>query len=368
MNRSYRNTPQQRNTRQNPIQTTNFVSGGFTQVGHQTVLSPVQPAKPQVVQQQQPVQVPVQQEAAKVAQQDVPMAAETENGSAENVKIVKFHARSGKVSAKLRRARANRRLRKLLCPKTAVMALHELRSKDVELDFKVSDNPINGQFKAETVYEGKTYVGFGAGKQAARNNVAEKILRDMVIERMKKNPKKSETDGAVKKENGNDSADGADIEMADVTNEDEEVPMTHLASYALHKLFAEWAKEGYEVPDFRAPPPLTVGDHTASAAASGNAKPHAGSPKIRTELPPAPEKLHPAMLLQIMRPGTQYTELGSQGITPNIFHAIGVTVDGQQYIGSGKSKKIARKEAARSACEAIFKVKFEDESEQAMSQ
>lgn len=41
------------------------------------------------------------------------------------------------------------------------MALHELRNKDVELDFKVSDNPINGQFKAETVYEGKTYVGFG---------------------------------------------------------------------------------------------------------------------------------------------------------------------------------------------------------------
>lgn len=178
----------------------------------------------------------------------------------------------------------------------------------------------------------------------------------MVIERMKKNPKKAETDGAVKKD-GNDSADGnADVEMSEIANDEEEVPMTHLASYALHKLFAEWAKEGYEVPDFRAPVPAA--DHTAAA---GNNKPSAGSPKIRTELPAAPEKLHPAMLLQIMRPGTQYIELGSQGTTPNIFHAIGVTVDGQQYIGSGKSKKIARKEAAKNACESIFKIKFEEE-------
>lgn len=176
----------------------------------------------------------------------------------------------------------------------------------------------------------------------------------MVIDRMKKNPKKVETD--VVKKDGIESADGADVEMAEPTNDEEEVPMTHLASYALHKLFAEWAKEGYEVPDFRTPVP--GGDHAPATAA----KPAAGSPKIRTELPAAPEKLHPAMLLQIMRPGTQYLELGSQGTTPNIVHAIGVTVDGQQYIGSGKSKKIARKEAARIACETLFKVKFEEET------
>lgn len=41
------------------------------------------------------------------------------------------------------------------------MALHELRNKDAELEFKVSDNPINGQFKAEIVFEGKLYTGFG---------------------------------------------------------------------------------------------------------------------------------------------------------------------------------------------------------------
>uniref|UniRef100_A0A336LVX2 CSON001516 protein n=1 Tax=Culicoides sonorensis TaxID=179676 RepID=A0A336LVX2_CULSO len=352
MNRSYRSlaTPTTRATRQS-IPTTNFVPGGVVQPAQAQPATPVRQVQEVPIQQTPVTPVkPLQEQQPQQQQQEVPMVQESENGNSENVKIVKFHARSGKVSAKLRRARANRRLRKLLCPKTAVMALHELRSKEVELDFKVSDQPINGQFKAETVYEGKTYVGFGAGKQAARNNVAEKILRDMVIERMKKNPKKLETDG---KKDGNESADGGDVEMTEATNEEEEVPMTHLASYALHKLFAEWAKEGYEVPDFRTPTP---GDHPL---ATPGTKPVPGNPKVRTELPPNPEKLHPAMLLQIMRPGTQYVELGSQGSTPNIIHAIGVTVDGQQYIGSGKSKKIARKEAARIACETIFKMKFD---------
>lgn len=54
----------------------------------------------------------------------------------------------------------------------------------------------------------------------------------MVIEKMKKHPRKEET----AKE-----AYGDDVTMAD---EEDEVPMTHLASYALHKLFAEWAEQG----------------------------------------------------------------------------------------------------------------------------
>lgn len=43
------------------------------------------------------------------------------------------------------------------------------------------------------------------------------------------------------------------------TEEDEatEVPMMHLASFALHKLFSEWQAEGFEIPDFKnmQPPP-----------------------------------------------------------------------------------------------------------------
>lgn len=49
-----------------------------------------------------------------------------------------------------------------------------------------------------------------------------------------------------------------DVEMKDteVTETAEEVPMMHLASFALHKLFSEWQAEGFEIPDFKAGGPL----------------------------------------------------------------------------------------------------------------
>lgn len=63
------------------------MSGGFTQVGQQpAVVEPTTPLKP--------VQEVAKPEVAKA--EDVPMVAEVENGNGENVKIVKFQARSGK--------------------------------------------------------------------------------------------------------------------------------------------------------------------------------------------------------------------------------------------------------------------------------
>lgn len=66
----------------------------------------------------------------------------------------------------------------------------------------------------------------------------------MVIEKMRKHPRKEETS---KENNGT----GTDVEMTDI--EEEEVPMTHLASYALHKLFTEWAEQGKK--PYTPPPP-----------------------------------------------------------------------------------------------------------------
>lgn len=77
-------------------------------------------------------------------------------------------------------------------------------------------------------------------------------------------------------------------------------------------------------------------------------------PKVKTELPPSNETMHPVMLLSVMRPCTQYNDLGSQGITPNIMHTVGATVDGQSFIGQGRSKKEARKRIATSILQKLF--------------
>lgn len=160
----------------------------------------------------------------------------------------------------------------------------------------------------------------------------------MVIEKMKKCPKK-----ALPEPNAS-----SDVEMADA-NEEDEVPMTHLASYALHKLFSEWADEGFEVPDFK----------SLFSGSEANVAKETSVPAPRTELPPNASFLHPAMLLAQMRPGIQYQDLGFQGTTPNVIHCMGVTVDGKKFIGNGKSKKVARREAAQFACQEIFNVVFD---------
>lgn len=60
-----------------------------------------------------------------------------------------------------------------------------------------------------------------------------------------------------------------------------------------------------------------------------------------------------------MRPTTQYIELGSEGTTPNIIHRVGVEVDGTQFIGEGRSKKLARKAASTQACNTLFDCDYE---------
>ena len=86
---------------------------------------------------------------------------------------------------------------------------------------------------------------------------------------------------------------------------------------------------------------------STSTSATDGVKPVVPKPpKIRNELPPNNLTIHPVMLLSQMRPGTQFTDLGSEGITPNILHRVGVTVDGERFIGEGRSKKDARKRAA----------------------
>lgn len=64
-----------------------------------------------------------------------------------------------------------------------------------------------------------------------------------------------------------------------------------------------------------------------------------------------------------MRPNIKYVDLGSEGTTPNILHRVGVDVDNLQFIGTGKNKKMARKNAAAEACNKLFNIQFVNEEQ-----
>lgn len=172
----------------------------------------------------------------------------------------------------------------------------------------------------------------------AKNNACEKALRDLIINKFRQ----AKQQDAV-------SVASEDINMDDP--ESSEVPMLQLASFALHKLFSEWEAEGFEVPFPKTENPQLPGLTTETPPkAPSTPKP----PKVKNELPPNNVSMHPVMLLSIMRPCTQYNDLGSQGITPNIMHTVGATVDGQSFIGQGRSKKEARKRVATQILQKLF--------------
>jgi hypothetical protein len=266
--------------------------------------------------------------------------------------------RKGPVRRKEKKARQNRRLRKMLTPKTALMALNELKGN-------LSQYSVTGQgtnFTAEINVNGVKYEGFGNSKIAAKNNASEKALRELIIQKMAKIPKKSvEVVNQKLQPDGNGIGKENDVEMKSADSDDDDVPMLHLASFALHKLFSEWESQGYQIPDFRigggqsANPsiediPAIIQEETVNIQKK--------LPKPRIELPPNAETLHPCTVLSHMRPGIVYIDLGSDGNPPNILHKVGVTVDDKKYIGEARSKKNARRFVAIDACNELFGTRF----------
>lgn len=158
------------------------------------------------------------------------------------------------------------------------MALYELKGNQLSEYKIVSDEK---GFVATVVVNDKTYDGRGISKIASKNNASEKALRDLIIQKMMAVPKNKPATPRPDNENDEDEADGQE------GTEAEEVPMMHLASFALHKLFTEWQAEGFEIPDFRNGPTVSVKESV---------------PRVieRSELPLNHETMHPSMLLAVV--------------------------------------------------------------------
>lgn len=263
------------------------------------------------------------------------------------------------VRAKEKKIRQNRQMRKVLLPKNALMALNEIKGIDIS-DFVVNSN-VGGGFTAIVSVNDIQYEGKGSSKIVAKNNACEKALRDYVLAKMRQKPRRGnhvssiETSMDTTEENGNEEND-AESNIGEsqklYSDEADDVPMINLTSFALYKLFSSWESEGYEIPEFHP---------SQSSNESDSAPKEPKKPPIRNELPENWDTMHPATLLCIMRPGLTYTNYGVTGNKPNTIQSLGVVVEGQEFIGKGRSKKVARRNTAAAVCNGLFDTNFEIE-------
>ncbi|KAH8304469.1 hypothetical protein KR059_010687 [Drosophila kikkawai] len=257
-----------------------------------------------------------------------------------------------------KKQRQNRQLRKSMLPKNALMALNEVKGVTIS-DFTIDSNP-DGGFTAVVTVNSNQYEGKGLSKMSAKNAACEKAWRDFIIAKM--TPKKAKLPPAS-------SSDANGVEPMD-TNEDEsespedDLPMLNLASFAIYKLFSEWERDGYIVPEMHPSAastsvPAAGGD---AAAPPAPVPPKEKKPPVRAELPNGWESLHPATILCIMRPGVTYVDYGTSGDKPNVMQHLGIVVDDQEFTASGRSKKIARRNVAVSVCNTLFGTNFSFEN------
>ncbi|XP_058831764.1 double-stranded RNA-specific editase B2 isoform X2 [Topomyia yanbarensis] len=254
---------------------------------------------------------------------------------------------------KERKARQLRRLRKLLTPKNAVVALHELQGPGMG-EFTINTN--GQETTAEIVVNNVRYEATAPNKHQAKARASEKALRDLVIAQMAKarqNADKQPANGNGNAAGNQEGADGEDVEMTEVA-ENDDVPMLHLASYALYKLFSEWQDAGFEIPAIKPSKP------SVKLTESGTHPLAPKVPKTKADLPEDAATRHPTALLAFMRPQVPYEDLGSNNNNDPAKRefSVGVTVDGERFIGKARSKKLARKEAAAIACRTLFDVAF----------
>uniref|UniRef100_A0A6P4EXQ4 Uncharacterized protein LOC108047326 isoform X3 n=1 Tax=Drosophila rhopaloa TaxID=1041015 RepID=A0A6P4EXQ4_DRORH len=193
----------------------------------------------------------------------------------------------------------NRQLSKSLIPKDAWMVINGV--KGVVISRATSKRDSEGQFKAHITVNEKQYYGEGPSTISAKNKACEQALIDIIIAKLAD-------------QNTSDDQDDLFVMM--------------LASFAMHKLSEEWKLEGFNVP------------------------------LKRSELPLSWKTMHPSLVLTYMRPNTIFEYLGSTGEQPNELFEMGVKVYGQEFKAKGTSKKNARRFLAAQVCNKLFGTDF----------
>lgn len=127
---------------------------------------------------------------------------------------------------KERKIRDEGRMRKMVAPKHALLAINEIKGVTIsDFTYTLASNTPVASFLAEATINGIAYQGRGPSKNAAKTDVCDQALRDIMVARMAAQAKAQE-------------------ENREATAE-EEVPILTLVSYAIHRMFADWEAQGY---------------------------------------------------------------------------------------------------------------------------
>ncbi|EDW59625.2 double-stranded RNA-specific editase Adar [Drosophila virilis] len=211
---------------------------------------------------------------------------------------------------KRRKSLGIHQLSRLMVPKSAVKVLKEFKGISLG-DFEITSGD-EGGFKASINFNSKIYVANGRSKKLAKERVCELALRDYFKSKMSQS-----------NENGSDEEE-----------DEKDLAMLKLASFAIHKLYADW--ECQDKPETKKDTP--------------NA--------LRKELPANWDNMHPASVLDLMRPGLKYECLEVNNGQNGIVHRMIITVDDQQFTAVGRSKKLARRMVATRVCNTLFNTNF----------
>ncbi|EDW27982.1 GL27226 [Drosophila persimilis] len=238
-------------------------------------------------------------------------------------------------------------------PKNALIVLNELnKDKGIKIsDFTINSNP-DGCYTAIVTVNSNQYQKKAVSKMAAKKLACEAALRDYAIAKMKARPRKPKTNDEENQPSTNHVAESMDSDGSDNESE-EDILKLNLASYAMYKLFRKWKRNGYFRPEKHSLAKAQPQQEGAKSAVSIVPK-EQKNPRGRAELPPNWQTMHPASLLQIMRPGIKYLYYDKDVE----LQRLGVIVDNQKITAYGCSKKVARRNVAANACNILFGTNF----------
>ncbi|XP_022088408.1 double-stranded RNA-specific editase 1-like isoform X2 [Acanthaster planci] len=206
-------------------------------------------------------------------------------------------------------------------PKNALMQLNEIKPG---LVFKLvtQEGPVHApSFTVEVEVNGQTYQGVGRSKKLAKMTAAEVVLQSFVQHR---NP--SEVLRVV----------GQPVFNSDFTSDSFETPKT----------FSMFQNDKPNTPPPAPPPGM---EYPPSPNGSRILAPPSGQL-------PADTTKNPIMMLNELKQGVKFEMISESGQSHAKNFIMAVSVDGQKFQGSARSKKLAKARAAQAALAALFNI------------